>query len=500
MEKLSMFDLKRSSIKTLAITLIMGLTIISCQDSVTTTVETTNEKVDLEEVYASKLGPDMTLEMALEEWGITREELEAAYYAGKNRTKTKSTDSLSSDPPPSWESEYGTGLNLGADDCKNVEIGFPFTFYGETYTTLWVNSNGNVTFDACNTRWWPTNIPDTGGKVIIGALYGDFEPQQTDGDVYTNIVGTEPNRTFVVTWLEVPGFEDDDSEVNTFQLQLAEGTNSILLGYNGLATDGINSNNNKPMNVGISADSERYINSASGEEIPALDGTNICYKLEDGEYEEILGPCEPSNNPPIADAGPDQTVECAGDSTTVALDGSGSSDPDEDSLTYSWNLNGTEIATGTSPAVDLPMGSHTILLTVTDTEGASNSDEVVVDIVDTTAPELTYTVNTTRLWPPNGEMHLTVSDISIFDVCDSEPDLMITIVENDKLTEPVNWEVVENSDGTFDVYLRAEKNEEGGNNSSREYVVVLTGVDASGNIIEESVEVTVPHDMRGSSR
>lgn len=55
----------------------------------------------------------------------------------------------------------------------------------------------------------------------------------------------------------------------------------------------------------------------------------------------------PDNRAPSADAGPDQTVVTP---ATVTLDGSGSSDPDGDTLSYSW------IRTG-GPSVTLQNGN-----------------------------------------------------------------------------------------------------------------------------------------------
>lgn len=86
--------------------------------------------------------------------------------------------------------------------------------------------------------------------------------------------------------------------------------------------------------------------------------------------------------PPIANAGQDQTITDSDNngSHAVTLDGSGSTDSDGTIVSYSWKINGVEIATGVSPQVTLALGVHSIRLTVTDDSGAANSDEVVVTV------------------------------------------------------------------------------------------------------------------------
>ena len=97
--------------------------------------------------------------------------------------------------------------------------------------------------------------------------------------------------------------------------------------------------------------------------------------------------CGPENTPPIADAGPDQTVYTTGDEAEVTLDGSGSYDPDDDELTYTWFSNDPNdpngqvvIATGVSPTIFLPIGEHTIDLIVNDGQDDSEPDQVVITV------------------------------------------------------------------------------------------------------------------------
>ncbi len=87
----------------------------------------------------------------------------------------------------------------------------------------------------------------------------------------------------------------------------------------------------------------------------------------------------------VADAGPDQLLECTNELTPVQLNGSGSQPPV--GLSYTWtNAFGT--ASGVGPLVSLPVGVHAITLTVEDGNGRSASDVVSVHVRDTTAPTI----------------------------------------------------------------------------------------------------------------
>lgn len=107
-------------------------------------------------------------------------------------------------------------------------------------------------------------------------------------------------------------------------------------------------------------------------------------------FNHTLSECVPPNAPPTASAGIDQSLTCvAPGQSEVTLDGTGSTDPDGDALTYSWQLGGIEIATGATAVVNLPDGTNVITLVVTDPSGESASDEVTVVVeADTQAPQV----------------------------------------------------------------------------------------------------------------
>ncbi len=88
------------------------------------------------------------------------------------------------------------------------------------------------------------------------------------------------------------------------------------------------------------------------------------------------------NLQPAADAGPDMAVNCTrADPVTVTLDGSRSSDPDRDLLTYTWEGPFGMLA-GETVDVELAPGEYEIRLIVDDGRGKTGTDTVVIRVGD----------------------------------------------------------------------------------------------------------------------
>lgn len=99
------------------------------------------------------------------------------------------------------------------------------------------------------------------------------------------------------------------------------------------------------------------------------------------EVKLTINPESDENMPPVAHAGEDQTVTAGSDGTaSVTLDGSASSDPDGSINRYEWAKDGEEFMKGIKPTVSLPVGIHTITLTVYDNEWVTDTDEVVITV------------------------------------------------------------------------------------------------------------------------
>ncbi|MHC4607687.1 MAG: PKD domain-containing protein, partial [Planctomycetota bacterium] len=131
-----------------------------------------------------------------------------------------------------------------------------------------------------------------------------------------------------------------------------------------------------------------------------------------GAYEDQPG----GNNPPVANAGPDQTVDAG---TPVTLDGSASFDPDSDPITYSWVQTAGPGVTLSGPGTSSPgftpdtPGDHVFRLIVND------------GIVDSSPDFVTITVNQPNRPPvldPIGNRTVAEGGSLSFTVTASDPD------------------------------------------------------------------------------
>lgn len=112
----------------------------------------------------------------------------------------------------------------------------------------------------------------------------------------------------------------------------------------------------------------------------------------DGIAEPLLNVASAAPEPQVltADAGPDQAVgDGDGDGfETVSLDGSGSSDPDGTIVSYEWTEGATVLGTTSSVTAgfDVANSPHTVTLTVTDNDGNTNADDVVITVIANQLP------------------------------------------------------------------------------------------------------------------
>jgi Tol biopolymer transport system component len=191
--------------------------------------------------------------------------------------------------------------------------------------------------------------------------------------------------------------------------------------------------------------------------------------------------------PAIVDA-----VDCTG---SVTLDGSASTDPDGDALTYTWTGDfGT--ATGAHPTIALPVGVHVIRLTVVDPFHAGSFADVTVTVRDVSAPVVnSVKASPDSLWPPNHQMVPVTVTVDVSDGCGSASCHIESVTSNEPDNGLGDGDTPNDISitGALTVGLRAERS---GKGNGRIYTINLLCTDASGNETRKSIEVKVPKNAK----
>ncbi|QQR72953.1 MAG: beta-propeller fold lactonase family protein [Holophagales bacterium] len=230
---------------------------------------------------------------------------------------------------------------------------------------------------------------------------------------------------------------------------------------------------------------------AGGSDVTAsADGRNVYVA---GHDDNALVVFSHANGEPTANAGSDQLLPAGADCRAqVSLDGSGSSDPDGDSLTFAWQSDSGLTATGATPSILVPLGRHEFTLEVRDGRGGSAVDASVVSIVDLAPPVAgAVTATPAYLWPPNHKMVLVSVSVVAADACDARPLCAIADVASNRpasggggSNSGPDWQIASAST----VWLRAERTASLGD---RSYSIGVVCRDSSGNSVRRTTTVTV---------
>ncbi len=131
----------------------------------------------------------------------------------------------------------GTSLSSSADDDYfTVTLPFSFSFWGQPYGTIYVSSNGWLSFDSVTSSYLTnaTSLPATGDPNM--AIYGLWDALVFNTSTYSNsnprwqTLGSAPNRVVVVQWRSFYPY-NYSSNRGSFQIRLYETSNVIEFLY-----------------------------------------------------------------------------------------------------------------------------------------------------------------------------------------------------------------------------------------------------------------------------
>ncbi|MFO0323086.1 MAG: nidogen-like domain-containing protein [Bacteroidota bacterium] len=125
-------------------------------------------------------------------------------------------------PPPEYRNDDGFS--------QEIQLGFNFCFYGTTYTSCYINNNGNINFVtdslySYTSGGFPAGNLITLDTIMIAPFWADVDTQDPgSGLVYFKQTPT----SLIVKWHQVGYFNENADKLNDFQLIITNGIDPIL--------------------------------------------------------------------------------------------------------------------------------------------------------------------------------------------------------------------------------------------------------------------------------
>jgi hypothetical protein len=172
------------------------------------------------------------------------------------------------------------------DGLVEVVLPFPFSFYGMSYDVARISSNGFLLFTTERADFENSCLsqePAAGMGDMIAPYWDDLNLEFA-GALETEVVGTAPERAFVVEWDDVPSFANAEDRV-TFEVQLHEGSGNITYLYEDVARQ--QGNRGSSATIGLQSESQGF----------ALQFGCNQLVLRDRSAIQFVHPPEPSTGP-----------------------------------------------------------------------------------------------------------------------------------------------------------------------------------------------------------
>ncbi len=118
-----------------------------------------------------------------------------------------------------------TSNTLAANDdgsTAKINLGFNIDFFGLKTSSLFVNNNGNVTFDNAMQTYTPFGLQNTNSQ-ILAPFFADVDTRNiASGKVQFGQNTLNGRNVFGVNWFNVGYFESKANKLNQFQLIITD--------------------------------------------------------------------------------------------------------------------------------------------------------------------------------------------------------------------------------------------------------------------------------------
>lgn len=125
--------------------------------------------------------------------------------------------------PPPGPSLISTSIDDGWAAASPFNLPFQFCFYGSPYTQVWMNNNGNISFNNGISTFSSSAFPSVGNK-MIAAFWADFY-LTNGGTMHATITPTAA----IFNWVSMGYFSNQNDKVNTCQIVITNGLDPLVI-------------------------------------------------------------------------------------------------------------------------------------------------------------------------------------------------------------------------------------------------------------------------------